>query len=207
MTGGAEPVLQALLALLAETQSAIAADPALAGFAGPLDWDRLPFRAPEPRSLPAIADLIDYPALAGPGTLALTQAILAAAPHLHWKQSYTEAQVGAEFLAGYGWFNLVSPEGPFVAEDIRISFGTWRAGLYYPRHWHVPEEIYLVVAGAATFVTDGMADALLGPGGTRRHPSNIPHSARMDHGPLLAMAIWKGDRLLEVSELAPEDAR
>ena len=203
MTGGAAP----LRALLAETRAAVAADPALAGFTGPLDWEGLPFRAPEPRTLPAVADLAAYPACAGAGTLPLCRAILAAAPHLHWQQSYTERQVGAEFLAGYGWFNLVSPEGPFLTEGIRISFGTWRGGLTYPRHWHAPEEIYLVVAGAATFVTDGMADALLRAGGTRHHPSNIPHSARMDHGPLLAMAIWKGDRLLDISELAPEDAR
>lgn len=202
MTAGEAP----LRALLAETRAAVAADPALAAFAGPLDWAELPFQAPAPRALPAMADLAAYPALASAATLPLCQAIRAAAPHLHWRQSYTERQVGAEFLAGYGWFNLVSPEGPFVAEGIRISFGTWRAGLHYPRHWHAPEEIYLVVAGAATFVTDGMADAVLGPGGTRRHPANVPHSARMDHGPLLAMAIWKGERLMQVSALAGENA-
>ena len=183
----------------------VAADERLALFCEGVLESTLPYAPPEPRAFPIIASLPDFRPLANGRTSALTDAVIAAAADLEWRQSYTVEEVGAHFLANYGWFTLVSPAGPYVSPDFQISIGAWREGLYYPRHWHRPEELYYVVAGEALFITDGYPDERLGPEGKRYHPSMVPHAARMETAPLLALAVWKGAGLMEKSTLDPAD--
>ncbi|MEO1774949.1 MAG: dimethylsulfonioproprionate lyase family protein [Pseudomonadota bacterium] len=181
------------------TQAFIAGHPALAAFdeGGLTGADPLPYRAETPRSLPVCAEIAAARAHAAPATRAVVEAVLAAAPALAWRQSYTAAQVGEAFLAHYGWFNLAAPDGPFVHPKRRLAFGYWAMGLHYPRHWHRPAEIYAVLAGSALFLTDGREDLRLGPGGTTTHPPDLPHAAMMDQAPLMAFGIWKGEGLTE----------
>lgn len=196
----------AITRLWTETAALVAGVPALAAFAGAA-LDGAPRRtAREPCRLGAVDGLGAFRGRASPLTAPLTEALIAAAPHLQWRQSYSEAQVGRRFLDGYAWVNVASPEGLFVVEGLRISIGTWAEGLVYPRHWHEPEEIYAVLAGRALFVTDGQPDRVLGPGETRHHPANVPHAARMDDSPLLAMALWRGRHLLRPPGIATDIA-
>ena len=151
----------------------------------------------EPKLHPAtdlIRQLTDHDC---PMTAPLLSAVIAAIPHLHWKQSYTLDDPGFDqyYLDNYCWFNLIAPSGPFISHDLRVSCGYWGKGLHYPNHWHKPEEIYLTVAGSARYISEGRADIIGGPGATICHYSNQPHSAEMKDGPLLAMAFWRGEQL------------
>lgn len=208
MTGGAAEQEAVYRGLLAEARALVAGSPALSALAaGGLDGD-LPFERPEPQHRACLSLLPKIADHTAPGTEAITAAILAGAPHLHWRQTYRDDQVGADFTARSGWFNLVSPEGPFLSQELRLSAGFWDHGLVYPWHWHRPVEIYLVLAGRAVFRTGGMADADLGPGGSREHASAVVHSAEMRDAPLLAMALWRGEGLNDASTLcdAPAEA-
>jgi len=202
VSGDAEAALRALLTA---ARAQIADDPAMARFAEGVLPEDPALTLPEPLLLPPVAHLAAHAALAAPLTRPLAEAILAAAPHLRWLQSYDAEEVGAHFLAHYAWFNLVSPEGPFLADAIKISVGFWGAGLHYPRHWHEPAEIYCVIAGGARFLSEGQPDAYLGPGGIREHAPNDPHSAAMEREPLVAMALWKGAGLVAKSTLDLRD--
>ncbi len=91
-------------------------------------------------------------------TRPLVKAIVEAASYIKWQISYTlEDGFDVHYLANYGWFNLVSPEGPFVSNDFRISVGYWGEGLHYKEHWHEPEEIYIPIACEALFHSEGTA--------------------------------------------------
>lgn len=190
-----------LARVLAETRASVAADPRIAAFIGGALDAELPYRAAEPATLPAVAALPRCRGLAAPATAALTEAVIAAAPELCWRQSYTDDEVGAHFLANYGWFNLVSPDGPYRSEACRVSVGYWGAGLDYPDHRHDPEEIYLVLAGSARFRRAGSPPRPVGPGGTYHNPAGVMHGTAMTPGPLLAMAFWKGERLTAKPDL------
>ena len=131
----------------------------------------------------------------------VTAALARAADRLHWQQTYTEAQVGADYLARYGWFNLVSPDGPFLSDTLRLSVGYWGKGLVYPEHWHEPEETYVVLAGNAVFRSEHSGEVRLHPGDTRHHVSNEKHGMTMDQAPLLAAAVWSGRALTRKSVL------
>ncbi|MEM7438463.1 MAG: dimethylsulfonioproprionate lyase family protein [Pseudomonadota bacterium] len=151
--------------------------------------------------LPGAVELQANPPKAAPATQSLLDAILAAAPHVQWRQSYTNADDGidANHLNHYAWFNLIAPSGPFVSTDLRVSVGYWGRGLTYPRHRHEPEEIYLTVAGCATYTSEGRAPVVGGPGTTICHYSNQPHAATFFDAPLLAAAFWRGHGLEDKS--------
>lgn len=191
---------EAYARLMDQTQGLLAEVPDLRDFAGDglVDLEQV---ALPPRGLPVLPELIACTARTAPQTQALAQTIRTAAPLLHWKQSYTKSQVGVAHLLRYGWFNLVSPEGPFVSADFRVSVRSWGQGLVYPRHRHDPEEIYCVLAGGAVFETEGRPVVVAGPGTLVHHPSAIWHGMQMVSEPLLALAVWKGDRLLAKSQI------
>jgi len=193
----------ALATLLLATRNLVSSTPELADFVGD-GLERLGYARPSPRALPVTDRLPALLPLAGPKTAELTFAILAAAPHLTWRQSYSEDQVGAHYLANYGWFNLVASDGPYATPAIRISVGYWEQGLSYPQHHHAPEEIYVVLAGSARFESAGHAPIEAAPGQLIHHAPNQMHGFTMHAAPLLAMAFWKGDGLDDISTLAPD---
>ena len=153
--------------------------------------------------LPAVDQIPQLNDRTSQATKGLFEAILRAAPHLHWTQSYTidDAGIDQHHLDNYGWFNLIAPSGPFVSDTMRLSVGYWGKGLTYPNHWHEPEEIYLTVAGSALYVSEGREPVKGGPGTTICHYSNQPHSADFADEPLLAAAFWRGDNLEKKSVL------
>jgi len=154
-------------------------------------------KEPVPKTLPVVAHLTSVATRPDDVTALLVDAIIAARDVLHWQQSYSQADgFDEDYLARYGWFNLISPDGPFVSEDLRVSVGYWGEGLFYKEHWHEPEEIYLVLSGAATFISEGRAPRACTIGETVFHESNQPHAIDMTPGRLLAMAFWRGNALV-----------
>jgi len=120
----------------------------------------------------------------------------------HWQQSYTEADgFTRNWLDQYGWVNLVSPEGLFQSDEVRISIGYWGAGQRYKEHSHGPEEYYLVLAGQARFFSQGRDVRDVRAGEVVHHAPHQKHAIDMTPGPLLVAAFWRGDDLLKKSDL------
>lgn len=188
----------ALAALMLATRNLVSTTPELGAFVGD-SFEGLSYTRPTPRALAVTERLPALMAAAGPQTAELTFAVLAAAPHLAWSHSYSADEVGADYLARSGWFNLVSPEGPYATPALRVSIGYWDQGLTYPRHRHAPEEIYCVLAGSARFDSENQASVEAGPGTLVRHEPNQWHAIEMHAAPLLAIAFWKGRDLLAPS--------
>lgn len=177
-------------------------------FCGAALADDLPAIAMTAQRGPATALVDELEAETCAATQPVVDAVKWASGHVAWCQSYTadDPEFDENYLQNYGWFNLISPSGPFISKTMRLSVGYWGQGLHYPRHWHVPEEIYLVLAGRAIFVSEGRADVDGGPGATIAHYSNQPHAARMPDAPLLAAAFWRGNQLEAKSDLVGKSA-
>lgn len=155
-----------------------------------------PAREVTPAYLPALERLGDAVALAGPETRPLAEALLAAAPHLAWRQTYEEADgFDRRYLDSYGWFDLAGPTGPCEADGIRVMMGLWGKGIVYPNHSHPPDEHYLVLAGSAWFRRGDDPYHRLGPGEVFHTPPGTVHSADMRDESLLALAVWRADDL------------
>ena len=137
-----------------------------------------------------------------PALREVAAAIVEGAPHFHWLTSYREEDgVSADFMERYGYFNLVTPEGPFLCDDYRLTVAFWGAGLIYPEHWHEPEEMYSVVAGAARFRAAGRAARDVGVGEFVEHGSNQIHATDMIPGPLLSVICWRGGNIMKFPEM------
>lgn len=170
----------------------------------------------EPRLLPVCGRVASLPAgpqsgpaRAHPGERgpAVMNALIEAIPKLRWQQTYSEADgFSRDWLDNYGWVNLVSPEGLFLSDEMRISIGYWGAGQHYDEHSHAPEETYLILAGRAQFFSEGREMREAGAGETVHHAPHQKHSMTMTPGPLLAAAFWRGEELLKKSDLG-RDAR
>ncbi len=130
-----------------------------------------------------------------PGTRATSPVIRAlrrAAPNLHWKQTYSEAEVGARFLATYGYVELFGPNGHFHSAEVRGYVGYWGPDLIYDWHAHEAEELYFTLSGRAMFCARGASNALLRPGEARQHLTEQPHFMATLDRPYLAYAVWRG---------------
>ena len=186
--------------VLLETRKVVTQFPVLSDFVGNALQDR-PRTREQARALPVtdrVAGVLD---LTNSQTRSLTRSIADAAHVLRWQQSYSVSEVGAYHLANYGWFNVLSPVGPFISDAFRISVGYWEKGLTYPQHAHTPEEIYLVLAGGAVFESEGRDAVCAGPGDLIHHTPSQWHGFSAEDSPILAMAFWKGSGLLAKSTL------
>ena len=130
-----------------------------------------------------------------PGTRATAPVIRAlrrAAPDLNWKQTYSEAEVGARFLATYGYVELFGPNGHFHSNEARGYLGYWGPDLIYDWHAHEAEELYFTLSGQAMFCARGASNVLLRPGEARQHLTEQPHFMATLDRPFLAYAVWRG---------------
>lgn len=130
-------------------------------------------------------------------TRALQQAISALAPHAEWRLTYTEEEVGADFLQRFGWFELVGPDGHFHSRQTRMTIGYWGPGLYYPWHEHEPEELYCILSGGGLFEAEAEAPMRLTSGATRLHKSLQPHALTTEDQPILCFVLWRGEGLAD----------
>lgn len=151
----------------------------------------------KPQSLPVCEKLAGLSDFSSEQTRTVVRAIVKAASQLRWQQSYSKADgFDQHYLNNYGWFNLVSPDGPFVSTQFRVSVGYWGDGLEYRQHWHEPEEFYLVLAGNGKFISQGRPPRQCHAADVVHHQPNQKHAIEMNCGPMLAAAFWRGDGLL-----------
>ena len=190
--------MDALDTLKDRTLALIGAHPALAAFCGALPKARR--RDVAPSTLPSVSLLPDLVGACPEPTRPLGEALLAAAPLIEWRQTYSEAEVGREFLDRYAYCEILGPKGHFAWDRLRVFAAFWGEGLDYGMHAHEPEEIYVLLSGSAQFRTP-LAHSRPGPGDHVVHAPGEPHAMRMDRAPLLALAIWRGAGLGDLPRL------
>lgn len=111
-----------------------------------------------------------------------------------WAQTYTEAQLGQDYIANYGYFDIASPKrGLIRTEAIALGFLVIGPGQLYPAHRHPAVELYHVVAGAPDWQVDAGPWESKPAGSFVFHPSLAIHAMRTGEAPLLALYSWLGD--------------
>ena len=118
-----------------------------------------------------------------------------AAPFMAWRQTYKEADVGAAFLQNYGWSELVGTSGPLASERVACGFLLLGPQTHYRRHSHEAEEIYIPLAGIASWQQGDGGSTEYAPGTVIHHARNEPHAMRTGARPLLALYLWRSTDL------------
>lgn len=165
------------------------------------DWPQRPRidRAWRPSALPVLARLGELANGTAPATEKPTKALLALAPDLTWRQSYTADDFGAAFLQRYGFTELIGLRGPVASRRIACGFVLLGPGTVYPDHRHEAEEIYVTMAGTAAWRKGRAPWADVAPGNVIHHTSRMPHAMRTAAEPVLAFYIWRGGDLAQKS--------
>ncbi|MEM6596376.1 MAG: dimethylsulfonioproprionate lyase family protein [Pseudomonadota bacterium] len=118
-----------------------------------VDWDH-PLGLPQPAQLPFVAgNLATACSLSGPPgspTRTLADAVLNSADQLCWHSMYahyeSEPDIAA-FRRVYGYFDLISSEGPLRCHDIYMGMSLQGPDAFYPPHVHQAVETYVTVGG------------------------------------------------------------
>lgn len=114
---------------------------------------------------------------------------------LEWRQTYGTGDFGAEFLARYGWTEVVGLRGPIPSERVAAGFLLLGPDVTYPPHAHEAAEIYLPLSGAAWWQKGGGAFRQVAVGAPVYHAPWVPHAMRTEAEPLLALYLWRGGDL------------
>lgn len=185
---------QAALRLADATHALLAAVPVAAPFFAALAEPRLA-RPSEPAGLPVLRWLRNAAQVAPPATARLAGLLADLAGWLAWRQSYTAAEFGPDFLQRYGWTELIGTSGPIANEAAAFGFLILGPHTLYPSHAHEAEELYLPLAGTAWWQRGREAPAPVPPGTPIHHPSWLPHAMRTEAEPLVALYCWRGGPL------------
>ena len=130
-------------------------------------------------------------ALAGRDPLA--RALARLLPGLAWRRTYEGACGLGDFLEGYGYAELVGPQGPVRAPGLRLGVLLLGPGVLYPLHSHPAEELYLAVSGTAAWSRGRGPFVPRPPGSLIHHRPLEPHAMRAGEEPMLAVWAWTGD--------------
>jgi hypothetical protein len=130
----------------------------------------------------------------------------AVAGSLDWRQTYTVAEVGEEFLRNYAWAELSRPCAGIGAAQISCGVLVLGPNTFYPPHRHEAEEIYLPLAGTAEWLKGDGVWRRRRPGTLIHHSSEETHAMRTGEQPLLAMYLWRSADLSQSARLDPRSA-
>jgi len=131
---------------------------------------------------------------------ALGAAIAQAAHLFHWRQNpnYTAANMGAAFMAGYGYVEFAGPkEALFHAPDIRVGLLLLGRHLHYPPHAHPAEEIYHPLTEGGLWRRGQENWRTVPAGRAIHHPSMVVHETKAAESTLLALYCWRGNTVTE----------
>lgn len=123
----------------------------------------------------------------------IVREFLAVAHRLPWRQTAGYLDVlSAEYLANYGYVQLVGPGSIVEHHEVRVGIGLWGPDLHYPMHRHEAEELYDVLHGTPEFRTDTTDFAPSSVGAAIHHPPWTPHAQRFGSEPTLLLYAWTG---------------
>lgn len=149
------------------------------------------------RALPVAALLL--PALARVET-PVAGALRDAASLYRWRQNpnYTDANMGADFMAGYGYVEFAGPkEALFHAPAIRAGLLVLGPDRHYPTHTHPAEEVYHPLTAGGDWRRGDEPWRQVAAGLAIHHPPMIAHETRSGPETLLALYCWAGDTAIE----------
>lgn len=150
---------------------------------------------PAPRTIAASA-LLD--AALPPTTLG--RSIARAMPLFHWRRNpnYAAANMGAAFMAGYGYVEFAGPKDAlFHASGLRVGLLLLAAGLHYPPHAHPAEEIYHPLTDGGLWRRGDEEWRMVPAGHAVHHQPLVPHETKAGDRTLLALYCWRGDTATE----------
>lgn len=187
-------------ALLAELRRTLAAidDGRIADFIGD-DWPAGARRTVRAAAIPALRHL--GPAAAIAEARPLAELLAGSADHLAWGRTYSEADLGVDFVDNYGWTELAGQRGPFVSSTLAIGLLLIGPARHYPAHRHEAAEIYVPLTGGTEWRRGAVPFAPQPAGAVIEHPSGMVHAMRTGSQPLLAAYLWRGGDLAEKSTL------
>lgn len=166
-------------------------------------WPSQPYETRElaPRSLPVVASLSMLAGTADKKTAVIIRTLAAAAKHLFWGQTYTQADFGRDFLQRYGWTELIGLRGPIASSTLACGFLLLGPDTLYPRHSHTAEEIYVPLS-EPTYWLQTEDDWMVRPCAEPiYHRSGLAHGMRTESTPLLAVYLWYGGDLVQKSHI------
>jgi hypothetical protein len=163
-------------------------------------------RTVESQSLPVLQWVSRVHEIAPPFSARFVDALIAAAPALAWRRSYTLADVSAAFLDSYGWTELMGLMGPTPSEHLACGLLLLGPNSIYPPHRHEAEEIYVPLAGTAAWKRGTKPWHEQPPGTLIHHARHEPHAMRTTNEPLLALYLWRSENLAQKSQLDAEPA-
>ena len=144
-------------------------------------------------TVPAADLLATDPYLAAQNLSPFAQAVVDAGADAHWRETYKDTDIDADFIDRFGAFSFVGPDAPWTSADYAGFVVYMPAGLWYPRHEHPAEELYYILAGEADFLADGRPPRTVGAGGTIFHESSQPHATQTHDKPVLAYVLWRNN--------------
>jgi mannose-6-phosphate isomerase-like protein (cupin superfamily) len=162
-------------------------------------------RATQPRRLPVCRWLASLEPHAASETRPLVREFVAAAEYLEWRQTYSAADFGPEFLDSYGWTELIGLRGPIPSEIVACGFLMLGPRIEYPAHAHEAEEIYLPLAGEALWMRGGEDFVARAAGEMIEHPPWTAHATRTVGQPMLALYVWRGGDLAAKSKIVAKE--
>ena len=165
-------------------------DPAVADFC-PFAAE-VAYRHIDPFIIPAARALARDQRLGPTIDAALRDALVGLWDKAFWRETYRGTNIGEDFLARFGCYELAGRGGHFDCRPMRSFVVYSDADLYYPWHHHPSEELYLIVAGAALFEAEGQEPRVLCAGDTAFHAINQPHVMTTQDDPVLAYVLWRG---------------
>jgi hypothetical protein len=164
------------------------------------DWPRANERRPVAASaLPVLRWLPEVNANAPALTLELVNELSRAATMMAWRQTYTASEIGAAFLENYGYSEIVGLSGPLASERLACGFLLLGPETHYPRHGHEAEEVYIPLAGTASWQQGEGPWRERPPGTVIHHARHEPHAMRTGAGALLALYLWRSANLHQKS--------
>lgn len=153
-------------------------------------------RRPQRQVKPACALLPAAVAAASEGPLAaLARAFARLEPALAWTQNpnYSDERMGAGYMAGYAYADVVGPRGVIPAEGVAMGVLLLGPERLYPDHNHPAAEIYHVLSGTADWRRDRGVFAPQPPGTRIFHPPWMNHAMAVKRETLFAWYGWVGD--------------
>ena len=173
-------------------------DPLLDAFLELLPPEPGPERDMAARWLPVCDHLLGRELNCAATTRPVVDAFLQGIHGFAWNQTYTADDFGAAFLERYGWVKLVGERGYFESSRLLMSFLVIGPRNTYPAHCHAPKELYVTLAGRASWIKSSRMDGDFiprQPGEIIHHPAMIWHAVKTDDEPLIALALWRGENL------------
>jgi hypothetical protein len=175
----------------------------------PLGWQKslpsLNFEQPDrllpANSLPVLSYLRQMEAQSPPDNQPFIRRLNNLKSKLHFNQTYSTEDFGANFLEQYGWVKFLGPDAYWHSDQLSSGLVLLGDNITYPEHWHVAEELYFPISGIGDWYHESYGWQTKSPGDHIVHASNIKHSMRTNGEPLLLLYIWRGGDLVQKSDI------